>query len=79
MGSTAVASLIAHAAFWGLLLLGFAFDEISGRRLVVFVFLWFGLFLGARWLPYWLTISTCVAILDVALAFQIFKGDVKLS
>jgi hypothetical protein len=79
MGSVAAAGLIAQAAFFGLLLVGVVSGELSLWRTAVFGLLWLGAFIGVRWLPYWLPFSSCVAILDIVLAFHVLKGDVKLS
>ena len=76
--SAGLASWIAHIAFWILLPSGWFLEELGPRSLVVFVALWlagwFGLPLlhaqgGAMFFSY-------VALLDVALVFMIFKGDV---
>lgn len=80
MGSAGATGLIAQAAFFGLLLVGVVSGELSLRRSAVFVSLWLGgAFIGVRWLPYWLPFSSYVAILDIALVFHMFRGDVKLS
>ncbi len=78
--SAGIAALIAHAAFWVLLVYGRFFDELGVRGIVIFVLLWvagwFGLPLltyGAAMFPSW------VAVLDIALVFIIFKGDVRLN
>ncbi len=59
---------------------GWIFDELGVRGIVVFVLLWlagrFGLPLltyGAAMFPSW------VAVLDIALVFIIFKGNVRLT
>ena len=81
VGSAGLASRIAHVAFWGLLLYGWVWDEIVLRGIMVFVLLWVA---GLYGLPYlleygaWL-FSPYVAVLDIALVFLIFKGDVRLT
>jgi len=79
MGSIAVAGWIALVGFWGLLAYGWAFDELHVRGIAIFIALWclarFGLplFGGDAFF------ITYVAILDIALVFIIFKGDVPLT
>ena len=79
MDSIAIAGWIALVGFWVLLIYGWAFDEIHARGITVFLILWgfarFGLpYVGAGGF-----FITCVAILDIALVFIIFKGDVPLT
>ena len=69
---------VALWGFWALLVGGWWMDELRLRSILVFVLLWIGGFAGLRswffagfFLPY-------VALLDVALVFVIFKGDVTL-
>jgi len=79
MGSAAAAGIVAQAAFWGLLLVGFASSEFSTLRITFFLFLRLAGLIGSPYVPYWLPFSSYVAILDIVLVFQIAKGDVKLS
>lgn len=79
MTSVGVASLVAHAAFWLLLISGWLSSELSPRGVAVYVCLWLaGLFL----LPYAAygdaLFSPAVAILDIALVLTIFKSDIRL-
>jgi hypothetical protein len=81
MGSVGIAGRIAHVAFWGLLVYGWVWDEIDLRGIAVFLLLWIA---GLYGLPYLFTygaalFSPYVAVLDIALVFVIFKGDVRLS
>ncbi|HEY7500318.1 MAG TPA: hypothetical protein VH740_17475 [Vicinamibacterales bacterium] len=80
MGSALIASWIAHAAFWTLLVYGWMWDEIGARGAAVFLILWVG---GLFGLPFILgdlaPFSSFVAMLDVALVFLIFKGDLRLT
>ena len=68
---------IAHALFWALLLIGAA--EIGWRACSVYAALWLVGYFGSSWLQSggWLFLSY-VALLDVALVFHVFKGDVQL-
>jgi hypothetical protein len=81
VGSGAVAAWIAQGAFWVILILGVAYGEIGRRGCTIFCLLWalgsFGLprlsaFSGLYVTPY-------VAVLDIVLAFIVFKGDVRLN
>ena len=80
MGSTAVAGWIAHIAFWALLLLGTTSGELRARLAVAFLIVWLMGFLGLPHVPYGAGLVTSfVAVLDVALVFIVFKGDVRLT
>jgi hypothetical protein len=81
IGSASVAGYVAHVAFWAVLAIGGMFGEVGRRGLVTFVLLWicgvFGLprisfAAGFFVIPY-------VAVLDIALVFIVFKGDVRMS
>jgi hypothetical protein len=81
MGSAGIAARIAHVAFWGLLFYGWAWEEIDLRGIMVFLLLWVA---GLYGLPYLLEYGAAlfppyVAVLDIALVFLIFKGDVRLT
>jgi hypothetical protein len=67
------------AAFWLLLVYGWLSEDLRARGAVIFVIMWLaGLFL----LPYVsygdALFSPLVALLDIALALAIFKGDLRL-
>ena len=79
MGSIAIAGWIAAVAFWFLLIYGWAFDEIRVTGIVIFLGLWFLARFGLPYLNGAGLFITCVAILDIALVFVIFKGDVPLT
>jgi hypothetical protein len=75
-----LAALIAHVSFWVLLPYGWFFEEIGPPGLVVFLALWLAGYFGLPLIPFAaLVFPSWVAILDVALVFIIFKGDVRLS
>ena len=77
--SAAIAALIAHVAFWLLLGYGWFWDEIGGRGVAVFVALWVAGRICLQWTPYGLALfPSYLAVLDIALVFIIFKGDVRL-
>jgi hypothetical protein len=80
MGSAGIAGWIAHIAFWVLLPYGWLWDELGARAVTVFLLLWFLGIFGLPYLPYGGSLfSPFVAVLDVALVFIIFKGDVRLT
>jgi len=81
MGSGAAAGLIAHVAFWIMLGIGAAFGELGWRGVFGFVLLWVGGVFGLPhlWSSAGLLVTSYVAVLDIALVFIVFKGDVRLS
>lgn len=80
MGSPAIAAWIAHLAFWGLLVYGWAWGELGPRGIIVFLLLWVAGLYGLPFLPYGAALfSSFAAVLDIALVFLIFKGDVRLT
>ncbi|PYQ79002.1 MAG: hypothetical protein DMG02_02385 [Acidobacteria bacterium] len=81
MGSPSIASWIAHVAFWGLLVYGFALGELSLKRLAIFLILWLTGLIGLSQIPYdpaRAMFPSYVALLDIALVFTIFKADVGI-
>jgi hypothetical protein len=81
-GSPAIAAWIAHLAFWGLMLCGWALGELNLKRLAIFLLLWLAGRMGLPHAPYEparAMFSSFVAVLDIALVFMIFKGDVWLT
>ena len=77
-GAPAIGGFIAFWGFWALLILGWMIGELDVRRTALFIGLWVvgrvasGYFLdGLLFAPY-------LAVLDIALVFLIFKGDVRL-
>jgi len=79
MGSAAIGGLLAHAVFWVLLVRGYLSDEIGVRGCAIALVLWaIGLFVLPR-VPYAPPFGTYIAIIDIALVFLIFKGDVRLT
>ena len=77
---TTIAWWIAHVVFWMLLAYGWMWDEIGPRGAAVFLTLWAA---GLFGLPLILgdaaPFSSFVAVLDVALVFLIFKGDLRIT
>jgi hypothetical protein len=81
MTGTPVAGWIAQLVFWAMLGLGFYTEELRARSIVVFLGFWglgyvglprVGIVGGLLFTPY-------VAVLDLVLVFQLFKGDVRLT
>jgi hypothetical protein len=73
------AALVAHVGFWLLLVYGWFWDEVGPRGVAVFVVLWLAGRLAAGYLPFGNGLfPSYVALLDIALVFIIFKGDVRL-
>jgi hypothetical protein len=81
IGAPAVAAWIAHVAFWVLLGLGVGCEAMSKRSAAIFLVLWLAGYVG---LPRLLSlgaglVTPCTAMLDIALVFVVFRGDVRLS
>ena len=80
VGSSGIAAWIAQIAFWALILLGLGSGELRISVAGVFVALWAAAYAGLSFVPFGnLFLTPCLAVLDVALVFLIFKGDVRLS
>ena len=79
MGSIAVAGWIGYLAFWILLVYGWAIDELHAPAITVYLLLWIAARFGLPYLNADGFFITCVAILDIALVFTIFKADVPLT
>ena len=82
MGSPAAAAWIAHVAFWILLAYGVAVGELRQKGAALSVALWCVGLIGLPYVPYEpvrAMFSSFVAILDVALVFVIFRGDIRLT
>jgi hypothetical protein len=79
MGSAAIASLFAHAAFWLLVVFGRLSEELSVRGAVLFVLTWSAALVLSGYVPYGDALfPSFVALVDIALVLTIFKGDVRL-
>jgi hypothetical protein len=77
MGSAGLAAWFAHGAFWALLFIGWFSDELSVRGTALFLVLWVSGFFGLPFLPYGAAFfAPFVAVLDIALVFAVFKGDI---
>lgn len=77
-GSIGAGYWIAHGAFW--MLLVFAATERGRRMVAVFLALWLAGYLLLRTLSQGTPLfASYVALLDVALVFAVFRGDVRLT
>jgi len=76
--SPVIAAWLAHVAFWALLICGVIIRELGVRSSSVSLGFWLVAFVGVLRIPY-VPFASVVAILDVALALIIFKGDVRLT
>ena len=79
IGSVAIGAFVAQAGFWILLAIGLFTVALRSRAVVVLLVLWIAgrvalaaTPLGLAWFPPY------VALLDIALVFLIFKGDVRI-
>jgi hypothetical protein len=79
MGAVGIAAWIAHVAFWFLAVYGWFWDELGPKTFGVLVSLWLAGMFGLPFIPYGAALSSSfVAVLDIAMVFIIFKGDVSL-
>jgi hypothetical protein len=59
-----------------LLIVGVALRELTSATTAVFVGLWIAGFFGLRTILYGGLVSPYIAVLDIALVFVVFKGDI---
>jgi uncharacterized membrane protein YdcZ (DUF606 family) len=69
---------VAVWSFWILLGAGWAADELHLKGSAVFLLLWLAGFVGSRFVFSAILFTPYVAVLDIALVFTIFKGDITL-
>jgi hypothetical protein len=78
IGSIGAGYWIAHGAFW--MLLAFAASERGRRTAGVFLALWLAGYLLVRTMSQGTPLFVSyVALLDIALVFTAFRGDVRLT
>ncbi len=77
-GAPAIGAFIALWGFWALLLLGWYVGVLDVRRTALFIGLWVAGRVASGYVLYGLLFGPYVAVLDIALVFLIFKGDVRL-
>jgi hypothetical protein len=80
IGTPVLGAVVAHLAFW-LLLLGLAYGEFGKVRAATMIGLWIVGYAGLPRIAWWTAplVTSWVAVLDIVLVFTVFKGDVKLS
>ena len=80
MGSAMVAGWIGHIVFWTVLIIGAWSEDLGPISLAVFVVLWLAGMFGLPHVSFGAGLSTpFVAVLDIALVFLVFKGDIRLT
>ena len=80
MSSATVAGWIAHIVFWTLLVIGVWSEDIGPKTLAAFVIFWLGGMFGLPHVSFGAGLSTpLIAVLDIALVFLVFKGDIRLT
>lgn len=80
--SAGFAALIAHVAFWGLLVYGWAASQLRPRSLTVFVLIWLAAGAGLPYVPYAPAAAmfpSVVAVLDIVLVLIVFRGDIPIT
>ena len=79
MDSVGLAGLVGHAAFWALLAIGWFSSELGWRGIAVFLLLWVGGYVGLPHVANGAALfGPFVAVLDIAMALTIFKGDITI-
>jgi hypothetical protein len=79
MLTSATAAWVAHAAFWALLIGGFALGELGWKPAGAILALWCAGLWGSALVPYGPALfPSFVAVVDVALVFLVFKGDLRV-
>jgi hypothetical protein len=73
--------VVAQLAFWVLLVLGIVNGVLTKLRAAIFLCLWLSGYIGLPWIAWWTGpfVTSWVAVLDIALVFIVFKGDVRLT
>ena len=62
-----------------MLLVAWIRGDLGPKGVGVFLLIWLAGFVGLRAVFYGMLFSPFVAVLDIALVFVVFKGDVRLS
>jgi hypothetical protein len=67
---------IAHILFWAFLLIGAS--DMDRSSVAIYVGLWLAGYVATHWMSSGgLVFVSYVALLDVALVFHVFKGDIR--
>jgi hypothetical protein len=78
-GAPAVGALVALWGFWILIVLGLWRGDLGAKGVAVFVALWLAGLVALRSVLYGFAFAPYVALLDVALVFAVFKGDIRIT
>jgi hypothetical protein len=79
VGSVGIAAWIAKLAFVGLLIIGWTSGELRRKGTAVFVALGVAAWIGLPYLPRGGDfVTSAMALIDVALVFVVYKGDVRM-
>ena len=79
MGSLGLAWWVARILFLALLLIGYTSGEVRGRALALFIVLGGVAWIGLPWLQAETLATSALALLDIALVFVVFQGDVRIT
>jgi hypothetical protein len=82
VGSPIVATFVAQGVFWTLVCYGAFWKDLGAKRIVLVLLMWLIGRFGLSYViddPFGTLFSSFVALLDIALVFMIFRGDVRLT
>jgi uncharacterized membrane protein len=80
MGSITVAAFTARAVFVGLLAYAYVTGGLKRKTIAVFILLGLGVYVGLSRIPNGAGFATsALAVIDIALVFAIFRGDVRIT
>ena len=80
LDSPAVAAWVAHLTFWILIAYGWMSGDLGIRGTAVALALWVTAYMGQSFVPLGgVFFPSFVAVIDIALVFVVFKGDVRIT
>jgi uncharacterized membrane protein len=80
MGSITVAAFAARALFVGLLTHAYVTGELKRKTIAVFILVGLGVYVGLLRIPNGAGfVTSALAVIDIALVFAIFRGDVRIT
>ncbi len=81
IGAPLIGLWFAQCAFWVLLVLGMSREALRGKGVGLSVVLWVVGYVGVPRIAWWTgsMLASYVAVLDIALVFIVFKGDVRIT
>jgi hypothetical protein len=79
VGTPAIGAVVALWGFWILLCVGCLRGDLGPRGAGIFLGLWLAGFIGLGLVPSGFLFAPYVTILDIALVFAVFHGDVRLT